>query len=77
MLTDAEAKHIIVSELWPYPGDSGAARHIEALRHVLLAMIERAELVDAFDADADCYSTQPGKLLPGVVLKARQHMEGK
>lgn len=77
MLTDAEAKQIIVAELWPYKGEEGASRKVEALRHVLLAMIERAELVDAFDADADCYSTQPGKLLPEVVLKARQHMEGK
>lgn len=77
MLTDAEAKHIIVSELWPYPVDAGAARHIEALRHVLLAMLERAELVDAFDADSDCYSVQPGKLLPEAVAVARKHMEGK
>jgi len=77
MLTDAEAKHIIVSELWPDPGDAGAARHVEALRHVLLALLERAELVDAFDADSDCYSVQPGKLLPGVVEAARKHLEGR
>jgi hypothetical protein len=72
-MTDIEARGYAQGEL--DKGTSGPLGRF--LRFALVAIADRDTLIDAFDADSDCYSVQPGKLLPEAVATARKHLEGK
>lgn len=88
-MTDAEAKKLLrgtregLIEARAFPGwPPEMARHyaaasaldVAAIDHALQAIEDRQALIDAAYADSDCYSDQPGKMLPGTVAVVRLHV---
>ena len=81
-MTDAQAREwlsILVAEEHGHieQHHDATGRHTlrrDALAHALQAIEDRQALIDAADADSDCYSDQPGKMLPGTVAVVRLHV---
>lgn len=78
-MNDSIAKswlHVMVGDLERRPTLDAQVRDLQvaALRHALQAIEDRQALIDAALADSDCYSDQPGKMLPGTVAVVRLHV---